>query len=225
MPFGLLLAKRQTIRHYINENDKSTVVSIFPMDIDEKKSTIQPGRFLIPAGHPTSPSLLVVGGASWWREMNPDEPLIEIPQYSSIVAEAVVTDYCSGMLGYAHGEKDCGLFWVNGAITAKDLEGKLKPVLEAAIRRQHAWYVELIKQADNLWARTNGNPLAIPDLMRLACKELQLDRAWLKDFENINKVNCKACGNLVNPAYPVCPVCRAVSNPELAKELGIKFAS
>jgi uncharacterized OB-fold protein len=61
--------------------------------------------------------------------------------------------------------------------------------------------------------------------MKIAAKELTLDKVWLKDFQAIAMVNCKACGSLKNPLYPVCPNCKAIDDPEKAKSLGIKFSA
>jgi uncharacterized OB-fold protein len=41
----------------------------------------------------------------------------------------------------------------------------------------------------------------------------------------MQKINCKACGTLVLPNFPVCPNCKAIVDEEKAKVLNIKFAS
>jgi hypothetical protein len=58
--------------------DKSTIVSIYPKEINEVKHTIEPGRFHLKPGKPDSPSLLVVGSSSWWKEID-EEQLKENP--------------------------------------------------------------------------------------------------------------------------------------------------
>ena len=42
---GLAQSNRRTIRAPVNPMDKSTVVSILPKHISERKATIQPGIF------------------------------------------------------------------------------------------------------------------------------------------------------------------------------------
>ena len=81
--------------------------------------------------------------------------------------------------------------------------------LKAAERRQNNWYGILVKLADSLWARSNGNPLAISDDMRMAARELNLSQVkdWMKDFQMVEMVRCKACGSLKNPQYPICAQC------------------
>jgi hypothetical protein len=89
---------RRTQRAQINPLDKSTIVSIYPKPIYEVKHTIQPGTFRIEAGSYEKPALLVVGPSSWWRELDEEQPLLEIPVSSVQIAESVVKDYANGLL-------------------------------------------------------------------------------------------------------------------------------
>lgn len=217
--------RRRPVKAPANPLDKSTVVSIYPRDIDEIKPTIEPGRFRIPAGSYEKPSLLVVGPSSWWKEFDENQPLVEIPQHSVQIAESIVNDYCRGILGCDMGELMPGLFWVPGEVDAVSLVVKHKDLLDNAYRKQRNWYTFLVKMADSLWARTNGNPLTIGDDMRMAAQALNLvNKEWLKDQQVSELVRCIACGHLKNPAYPICSNCKAISDPEKAKALGLVFA-
>ena len=62
--------------------------------------------------------------------------------------------------------------------------------------------------------------------MRLAAKELNLEsnKEWTKDTQSVDLIRCKACGSLKNSNFPICPVCKSIDNPELAKKLGLVFA-
>lgn len=213
--------KRRTIRGPVNPLDKSTIVSIFPKEIDEKKPTISPGRFIIPPGTYEKPSVLVVGPSSWWRDIDEDQPLLEIPVSSIQIADSVVKDYCNGYLACDMDTSMPGLFYVNGELDVAAIRKQYPHEIEKANARQKTWYSVLIKLADSLWARSNGNPLAISDDMRLAAKELNLKtKDWMKDFQMIDMVRCKACGNLKNPQFPVCASCH-FPDPEhpLTKEI------
>src|SRR6187200_2386767 len=95
---GINQVNRRTIRAPVNSLDKSTVVSILPKRIYETKITIQPGVFEIAPGSMEHPSVLVVGASSWWREVDVDQPLLEIPVSSIQVADSIVKDYCNGLL-------------------------------------------------------------------------------------------------------------------------------
>ena len=216
---------RRLIRAPINPLDKSTVVSILPKLIDETKHTIQPGRFIIPPGSYDKPALLVVGSSSWWKETDEGQPMLEIPHSSIQIADSIVKDYCNGILACNMGDTMPGLFYVPGNYDVEKLKKEYKKELDDALLRQRNWYSELVKLGDVLWARSNGNPLTISEDMRLAANELNLtNKEWLRDVQIMELVRCKACGSLKNPAYPICPTCKAIDNPELAKKLGLTFA-
>jgi len=212
---------RRAIRSAPNPLDKSTVISIFPLAIDENKPTIQPGRFQIPPGSYAKPSFLTVGSSSWWKELSDQEPILEIPVSSIQVADSIVTDYCNGLLGCDMGDRKPGIFFIPGDINLGSLLKDHKLLLEDAKRKQTLWYTSLIKLADAEWARSSGNPMAIWDVMRLAAKELNVDKPWIKDFQLAELVNCVACGALRNPVYPICQACHTVVDKSLATKLGI----
>ena len=212
--------KRRTIRGPINPLDKSTIISIYPKEVNEKKTTIQPGRFYIPPGSPTNPQVLVVGPSSWWRDIDEDQPLLEIPVSSIQIADSVVRDYCNGIFACDMAEAMPGLFYVPGAkLNIKDepdnkatlewIKKEFKSQLERVEKKQKNWYERLVRAADSLWARSNGNPLALSDDMRMAARELNLtqNKDWMKDFQMVDMVRCKACGALKNPNYPICAQC------------------
>jgi hypothetical protein len=95
------------------------------------------------------------------------------------------------------------------ADTIKWVKSDFKAELELARQRQHNWYMFLVKAADSLWARSNGNPLAVSDDMRMAAKELNVtaNKDWMRDFQMVDMVRCKACGSLKNPQFPICASC------------------
>lgn len=222
---GLMNARRRTVRAPINPMDKSTVISIYPKEINERKHTISPGFFHIDAGSPEKPTLLIVGPSSWWKEIDEEQPLLEIPNGSVQVADSIVRDYCNGLLGCNMGDCMPGLFWLPGELTITDIQAKHKDKFKKALNSQIKYFTALVKLADGLWARTNGNPLVISDDMRLGAKLLNLmNKDWMKDFTMAELVKCSACGSPRNPEFPVCPVCKAVTDPVKAKELGIVFA-
>ena len=205
---GFIPANKRTIRAPVNPMDKSTIVSIFPKDIDETKHTIQPGRFIIPPGSYENPALLIVGPSSWWREIDEDQPLLEIPTSSVQVADSVIRDYCNGLLACDMSGTMPGFFYVVGEHTATSIKKSFAHELDAALKKQRNWYTTLVKLADSLWARSNGNPLAISDDMRMAARELNLQtKDWMKDFQMVDMVRCKACGSLKNPKFPICAAC------------------
>lgn len=217
--------KRRTIRAPVNPMDKCTVISIYPKPVHEKKYTIQPGVFDIEPGSYENPAILVVGPSSWWKEIDENQPLLEIPQSSIQIADSIVKDYINGIYGCDMGENMPGLFYLPGALTVDRIKKDHKAELDEANRKQRNWFMFLVKMADSVWARSNGNPLSIIDDCRIAARELNMiNKEWLRDAEAVELVRCKACGHLKNPLYPICPNCKAIDNPERAKELGLIFA-
>ena len=200
---------RQPMRAPANPMDKSTVVSIFPKDIEEVKHTIQPGRFILSPGSYEKPSLLVVGSSSWWKETDIDQPQLEIPVSSIQIADSIVRDYCNGILACNSIDAMPGLFYVPGEHDSVSIMKNYLGELNKALQKQKTWYGILVKLADSLWARSTGNPQAISDDMRMAAKELNIQgtKDWMKDHQMVDMVRCKACGALKNPLYPVCASC------------------
>jgi len=222
---GINQVNRRTIRAPVNSLDKSTVVSILPKRIYETKITIQPGVFEIAPGSMEHPSVLVVGASSWWREVDTDQPLLEIPVSSIQVADSIVKDYCNGLLACNMADLMPGLFYIPGEYTVDRLKKEHNNLLTKAQQGQKRWYLELVRIADILWSRTNGNPLSISDDARLACKELNISgKPWLGDLQTAELVRCLACGSLRNSSFPICATCKAIADPELAKKLGLTFA-
>lgn len=231
---GFTLSRRQkrrkTVRAPVNQLDKCTIISIYPRKISERKPTLQPGIFNIEPGSIKRPSMLVVGSSSWWKDVDPEQPLLEIPTWSTTVARSVVEDYINGLYGYAPGRAHPGLFWVEGEHTPVTIitNEKVQALLKVAATKQNQFYQNLVRSADTLWARSNGNPLSITDDMRLAARELNVHtgKDWMKDFTIITEMSkCPACGSLRNTAYPICPTCKAICDPEQASKMGIKFAA
>lgn len=219
-------SRRPAIRTPVSELDKTSVISIFPKHIIERKCTLQPGIFELQKGTFAEPSILVVGPSSWWKDVNDEEPLLEIPTSSIVVAESIVKDYCNGYFACNMGDRMPGLFFLPGVWTVEKLKKEAVAQLNDAKKKQDNWYKELVKQADVLWARSNGNPLAISDDMRLAAKELNLasGKDWMKDMQTLELVRCVACGSMRNPLFPMCSNCKTVIDSDKYKKLGLSQA-
>jgi len=217
------LNSRRLVRAQKNPMDKCTIISIYPREINEVKHTIEPGHFHIEAGTFENPSILIVGSSSWFKDIDVAQPMIEIPNSSIQIAESIIKDYAGSLLGVTP-DVGPGLFFVLGEYKILDIKMKYKNELDRANEKQIRWYQILVRLADSLWARSNGNPLVISDDARLAARSLhQNDKPWLKDFAAIQRVPCRFCGNLRDPAFPICAACKAIEPTHpLAKE--IKFA-
>lgn len=222
---GYTLPKRRVQRAAVNPLDKSTVVSIYPNAIHEVKYTIQPGVFEIPPGTYENPSLLVVGPSSWWQEIDVGQPLIEITVSSIQIAESIVTDYSNGLFMCNMGDAMPGLFYLPGEHTLEGIRKEFKGELDKARKKQKTWFEHLVKAADISWSRTNGNPLAIDDNMRIAARELGLEnKPWMGDFVAATLEPCPACGQLFNSNFPVCQHCKTIVDKKKFEALGLKQA-
>ncbi len=219
--------QRQTVRAEVNPYDLATVVSIYPKKIDEKKPTIQPGHFIIEKGSPENPALLIVGPSSWWREVDVDQPFIEISNSSIQVANSIVNDYCNGLLGCNMRDVMPGIFWIPGEFkTFKDVTlSKFAHKVAEAVANQRRYWETLVKIADIGWIRTQGNPLSISEDMKLAASMLNLkNKPWMGDFTAMTMIPCTACGHMRNPNYPICANCHTVIDKDKAKELKLDVA-
>lgn len=206
---------RRMITRPKNPMDKATIVSIYPQDIFETKPTLIPCSLLIPKGSFDSPSLTIVEPASFYEEVGPNEndPLREVPTPATMMADSYISDWCKGLLGYEPGVASPGLFYIPGIVSPLDLKIRYKNELAEANQKQKKWFEIIVNIADSLWARSNGNPLVIWDIQRLAARELGLEaKPWLKASMAVEMVRCKACGSLKDPNFPVCGNCKAIDN-------------
>jgi hypothetical protein len=218
---------RRLHRAPVNEQDKTTIVSIFPRPVHSLNFTIFPGDFVVPAGSYDKPGILVVGPSSWWKDMEDlSQDPFEVTVGSLSVANSIVKDWMGGLFGCDMQGSAPGVFYLNGELNLITIKKDHKGALDLALAKQRKYYQTLVEYADSLWVRSQGNPKSISDDMRLAAQELQVkDKPWMKDFTNFSLQECPACGQLRNPNYPVCPNCKAVIDKEKAKALGLAFGA
>lgn len=230
---ALLVNDARLTKAPVNPLDVCTLVSVFPKEIKEVKVAIFPGKLFIPAvKNPKENFELVhIYPASWWKEMEEKMPWLEIVTSSMVMAESWINDY-SAQLGVEKGVKGPGLFYIPGKfnktsiLTYKNDNVTFDILLNNARTKQELFFRELVHLADVMWARTNGNPISISDDARMAAEYLGVSKhkAWMQDFKSFELTNCKACGHMINPLFPVCANCKAIVNEDRAKELGIKFS-
>lgn len=214
---------RKVIPPYIVEDDKSTVFSIFPRPLDERKETLNPGIFKLDAGSYEKPSRLVVGQSYWIKDPGPDEDLISIVTPSALIASSICNDLGLIMSG---ADARPGVFWVKGELTVEELKKKYPDALPLAKKRQDEWFKLLITMADVDWSRANGNPLAIWDVARQAAEALGIkDKDWLQNQNAFERIPCVACGTFNKPGLALCPNCKVVIDEAKFKSLGLKFAN
>src|SRR5438132_961205 len=121
---------KRLIRAQKNPMDKCTIVSIFPKEIYQKNPTVEPGKFRIKSGTYENPAILVIGSSSWWKYVDEDQPMLEIPVSSIMMANSVIRDYCNGLLACNMSDTMPGLFFVLGEHTVIDIKLKYKKKLD-----------------------------------------------------------------------------------------------
>lgn len=216
--------RKMPLRMEPNPLDKATIVSVFPKDIYDFKPMVFPGLFQIPAAKQDDFQVVTIGPSSWFKEMEEGQPFLEITHSAVAMADSFIKDYCA-QLGCEMGTKMPGLFYLAGRVSKAEVREKYRDKIELAITKQRGFFENLVKIADVMWARTNGNPLGISDDAKLAATYLGLkDKVWLADFRSMELKPCLSCGELVNYNYPVCKHCKAIINKDLAAKLEIKFA-
>ncbi len=222
---GLRDLNRQTVRAPVNPLDKATVVSIYPRTVVETKVTLQPGIFEIKGGSFENPSVLVIGPSSWWKDVDIDQPLLEIPVSAVRIADSLIRDYCNGILGVG-GDRMLGWFYIPGQHTADEIKKNYKAELEKARIQQNNWFEETVRITDVLWSQSNGNPLTVSDDAKMAAHHLGMkDKPWLKDAIIVSMKPCPACGTLTNPGFPVCPNCHTIVDKATYEKMGLTKAS
>lgn len=220
-PFNAIQGNgKQVVLRPVNEYDITSIISIYPRNVDVVMHTIFPGTFHIPKGTKQVPTIVVIGQSSYFLDTQPDTtmPIIEVPNSSKQVADSIINDYCAGLLEASPMQMP-GLFCVPGKVNVAEVLSTHKELLERAEVRQNAWFHKLINEADVMWVRSQGNPNAISDLARMAAEETNnKSKPWMQNTVAQTLINCTMCGALRNPAYPVCPNCKHVIDAPLAEK-------
>jgi len=201
----------------IDVQDKSTVVSIYPLLIKEEKPGVYPGRFTIEPSN-GEPSLLVVGQSVHHVDVGEGRPQIEIATPSHEMAKSIVDDFINAQIAISEGAQP-GVAWLRGAITLSELKTKHVSLLLQLKTTQKAWYLSLVKMADDDWQRYHKHSV-ISDIERLAARDLgYTERPWLIVTEQLPSSSCSACGTPISTAVIVCPSCRCILKPDEYKKL------
>jgi len=106
---------------------------------------------------------------------------------------------------------DHGVFVCAGARPTKE-------ELAAAAERRNSWYLQLVADADQMWARGHSYR-EISDMHRRAVLSLGLEREWA--FVARKMADCPACGEKVKEGVAVCKHCKAILDPEKAAQHGV----
>jgi hypothetical protein len=206
-------------------DDYSTVVSILPVRLSDKKPGLIPGTYELEAVKDpmTEYSSLVIGRAKFPVYIDENRPSLMVPEPSDRVAAAIVRDYKVAMDGYNPPVAEPGLFWVRGGHEHATIGKKFAAELTEARKRQIEWFKFIISRADDDWEKYHMRRM-ITGLQRIACQLMKLDRPWSIDVQfdaaqSSGYVKCPFCFGEVHPEAVLCMHCRNVLNEAKHKVL------
>ena len=206
----------------IDQQDKSTVISLFPLPITEEKPGIYPGRFFIPACT-GSPVLVEIGQSVHYVDVGEDRPMLQVTYPSIEIARSIVEDFIRAQLAVSDdGTVRPGLTWLRGSVSTLDLKSKHAPILKTLQAQHHAWLTELVKLADDDWEKYHKHTV-VSELQRIAARCLGFtgkEKEYLLDFiPEAKSESCPACGSQVSGGIIVCPFCRCILDKEKYSQL------
>lgn len=208
-----------------------TVVSSLPFRLREEKPGLFPiGLYCLPPVKERGDiEVLVVNEGLYYRYIGEGK---QVEQYEKavVIANSVVNDYANAQLGVDFTHEDVAdnarpaLFWVYGAWSKDEVKANFKTEIEIALKQQNKWFGNLVKIADDDWARYHQHKM-ISDLQRYAAGALGARKEWLSPEIQANTMDmCPACKSMIPAGAIICQVCRTLINPEAFSKLGLKQA-
>lgn len=194
----------------------ASIISIYPLALNESKPGLNPGTFVIPACEDMSNPVIVHLGPSTHYLYMGEHRTYPIENNAIDVAAAVVQDILSAMIEYKE-DAHAGLVAVNGIVNQLQLKTEHKMLMIRLKEKQERWLKKLVELADNDWAKTHSH-VAISDIQRKAAELLNLtDREWLSVTRSYIPMRCPACQSLIPPESIICSNCKVVIDKEKAK--------
>jgi hypothetical protein len=197
----------------------ATVVSIVPCDLKLDIMGIHPGNFFIPKADEDDPKVLHIGNSWHMIYLGADRDSLKVTDLSYDIARSIVEDFKRSVICVEPGCEP-GLFWVPRMVSENDVKLHLFNELQDASVMQTAWYLKLIKMADDDWTKSGHLHRSISDLQRWIAKKLQMEKEWLyvpKNDPSLNK--CPACRNVVDKESIICGHCKLILQPDKYKEM------
>jgi len=194
---------------------KTTIVSLIPFDINERKP-VYPGHFFIPGAKENDVEVLVIENSHAFKYIDEFRGTDKIIIDSEEIAKAVVDDYINSQLAVRPGEDlTPGLFYIPGEHTKIEVKTKYKDIILDYRAKQTKWFEVLVRTADDDWEKTRQHRV-ISGIQRYAARFLNLERPWLIEPK---MTKCIACKVTVEENAVICPTCKVVLNHEEYKKL------
>lgn len=199
---------------------KSTLVSYARRDIHETIPGMACAFYSLPKSEDSKvPTFLTVEDSYYYKpDIEGNNDTVFVP--SAQIAQGVVTMHITSQLGFSS-ESHPALFALPEVVVdnVEQLMKDFKKEVDVALRKQKAWFMRLVRMADDDWQQAQRHNM-ISDIQRTAARELGLERPYLitVEFENIE--DCPFCGkNLIANNAPICPNCMRILNPEKVSEI------
>lgn len=197
-------------------DDKSTVISILPFPLIEKKPGLIPGDYRIDGVKEPMKECqtLIVSRAVFPIYIDENRPALIVPEPSDRICAAICRDFKTSIAEYEPNVAEPGLFWAPGSYDPKRASNELVMELSDARRLQLVWFKRLVEKADDAWEKYKTRKL-IAGIERLACRILNLDREWNIDIEveassDLQIATCKFCYSSVHPQAIICGHCQGI---------------
>src|SRR5258706_12800867 len=196
---------------------KCTIISFCPYAIEEKRPSVVPYQYNLAASDGNTPAVLVIDNAITTLDqvLRPEALLVPIP--SEQLAEDLVTNHVKAQVEYAE-DAQPALFWLPGALTAKEVLQQHKETVSFYINKQVAWFRRLVKAADDNWNK-NKQRRFISDKYIIAAEKLGLKREWAElsnltseAVSTIKLIPCPYCTYQILEAAIICINCKQVVN-------------
>lgn len=183
-----------------------TIVSIMPMELREYKPLITGGFYIPPCKDKDEIKILHVPH-NRRRIPSLDERMTDltVDVIDETVAKSIVYDLLNATLS-ATQDAHPGIMWLEGQISEEEVRTKYSQQLAELHATQNRWFVNLVKTADDVFARS-GMHRDITDVQRVAAARLgMLDRPWVAKLEQ-KSARCPSCLTMVPAGAKVCFQC------------------
>ena len=197
----------------------ATLVSLFPLEVLEKKPLI-PSVYQVAASRADDePQILIVREGIFHVYLDEYRGMMTIKTPAITVAESIVRDFMDSQYMAEEAARPA-LFSLPGEWTVDELtmNPDQRARIQSEVRKQYEWFKRLILIADDEWAKFHQHRM-ITEVQKVAATRLRLNREWAVEYTPENNIDCPACGVLINRKVAVCKDCGCIINAELYDSL------
>ena len=197
----------------------ATLVSLFPLEVVEKKPLIPSVYQVAPSRGDDQPEILIVREGIFHVYLDEFRGMMTIKTPAITVAESIVRDFMDSQY-MASADARPALWHLPGEWTIDEIlatsEQRNRLVTENRIQLE--WFKRLIIVADDEWSKFHQHRM-ITEVQKVAATRLRLNREWAIEYTPENNIDCPACGILINRKVAVCKECGCIINKDLYNSL------